>query len=622
MLADKDVTARKNRRKRVRFLAEGIFLLALLFLILNALFVFSRYQPYTPDQAPSDGEDHGFVAISYFGVDRTGTGELIGADLLDEHLAALHKNGYVTLTGKEIQDYYKNGTPLPKHALFLNFEDGRRDTLVFAEKLMEKYNYHGMISTYAENLTGKDNKFLRSDELKDLTKTGYWELGTNGYRLYYINVFDRWHHYLGNMNPVIYSHLTPVLGRDYNHYLMDYIRDDKNFPVETYQVMKDRISDDYTLLENTYNQEIGYVPETYTLMHANTGRFGNHSDVSHVNEDWIRKLFQLTFNREGNSHNDRQSSRYDLTRMEPRSYWPVNHLLMRLKDDGADDIQFMDGDEDQYQNWQVTKGAAQCKDEQLILTTEGQGQGEMVLKNSDSFQNLKLTTTLLGNTYGTQKLFLRTSPDRQSYIVIGLVNNHFVAGECNDGNYQELQNVDLQTFLGPGYLSEEEDQKEVAVTERKVLARYAPNTAMAKKQLSDLQAAENEDARSIAEGGTPYEPPLSYHQRARHKLAVELHDNLLSVRLDDKPIVTNANVTRTAAGQLVLGAQWPGYGYSQTNLADEVYDAVFDGLKVTAWNTSDKETVLYDDHYTGWKYMKYRARLCWRKVLNWALTHF
>jgi len=357
MLADKDVTRRIDKRKRIRFIGEGAFLLIVLAIIIDALFVFSTYKPYDDGDVATD-KDRGFVSLSYFGVDRTGTNDLIGVDLLDEHLAALHKNGYVTLTGKDIQDYYHSGKALPKHALFLNFEDGRRDTIVFAEKLLEKYNYHAAISTYADNLNGNDSKFLRPDELKDLTKYGYWELGTNGYRLYYINVFDRWHHYLGNMNPVVYSHLTGVLGRDYNHYLMDSVRDDKNFPVETYQVMKDRISDDYTMLRDTYTDDIGYVPEIYTLMHANTGRFGNHEDVSRVNEKWIRKLFKMNFNREGDSHNDRKSSIYDLTRMEPRAYWPVNHLLMRIHDDGADDIRFEKGDSDQYAQWYVEDGAA------------------------------------------------------------------------------------------------------------------------------------------------------------------------------------------------------------------------------------------------------------------------
>lgn len=105
MLSDKDVTARIDHHKRIRFIAEGLFLVAVLAIIIDALVVFSTYQPYTAADV-ADGDDHGFVALSYFGVDRTGTHDLIGADLLDEHLAALHKNGYVTVTGKDVQNYY------------------------------------------------------------------------------------------------------------------------------------------------------------------------------------------------------------------------------------------------------------------------------------------------------------------------------------------------------------------------------------------------------------------------------------------------------------------------------------------------------------------------------------
>ena len=622
MLADKKVTERIDKHKRIRYILEGLFLLAVLAIIIDALFVFSTYKPYTAADVSDDG-DHGFVALSYFGIDRTGTNSLIGTDLFEEHLQALKKNGYVTITGKDIEDYYKNGKPLPRHALFLNFEDGRRDTAVFAEKLLEKYNYHGTISTYADNLSGNDTKFLRPDELKNLTKQGYWELGTNGYRLYYINVFDRWHHYLGNMNPVVYAHLTGVLGRDYNHYLMDYIRDDKDFPVETYQVMKDRISDDYTMLRDTYTEDIGYVPEIYTLMHANTGRFGNHEDVSRVNETWIRKLFKMNFNREGDSHNDRQSSIYDLSRMEPRAYWPVNHLLMRIKDDGADDITFVDGDENQYAQWQVEKGAAEFKNEQVILTTESKGEGQMTLKEPEDLKDVHLTTRLKGNEFGAQKIFLRADSNLTNYIVVALVNNHLVVGECSDGSYQELQNLDLQLFDGQPYLSEDEDRKDVAETEREVLARYAPNVNMVQKQLDNLSDVQQQEARSVAEGSPEYHPTLSYHKRGNREITVDLHDNLLSVAVDSRPAVTNEEVYDLDAGNLTLGARWPGYGYSQTNLADDVYDAVFDGLKVTAWNPqTDDSQILYDVHYHKWDKMKYKAKIWWRKVLDWALSHF
>lgn len=622
-LADKEFSAKKNRNKRIRAVVEAIVLIALLYIIINALFVFAKYQPYTLKNTEY-GSDEGFVALSYFGVDRLGTNSLIGVEQLEHHLEVLKKNGFATITGKDVQDYYSRGKALPKHSLYLNFEDGRKDTTVFAEKLLEKYNYHATVSTYAENLRNNDDKFLKSLDLKDLQKNGFWEMGSNGYRLYYINVFDRWNRYLGNMNPLVYSHLTSVLGRTYNHYLMDYIRDEKDFPVESYLAMKERISNDYTMLRDIYSADLGFVPESYTLMHANTGQFGNDKDVSTLNEQWMRKLFKMNFNREGDCHNTRNSSIYDLTRMEPRAYWPANHLLMRIKYDNVPDIQFEPGDMEQYSAWDVLEGAAEFRNESIILTTMPKHQGLMQLKDREDFYNVHITTEFQGNQFGTQQLFIRADENRRNAIRIAFENNHFIVGESVNGVYGKLVDIDLHKFDGEEYLSVEEDRKEVAMYEREVFGRYAQNTAMAQKQITALEKEREKETRSVRQGAEAYIPTISYHSRLDRKLEVFLKDDHLNVLIDGKPAVSHLAVQNVNAGRLFLGAGWQGYGYSQVNLADDVYDAVFSELKVEQLVKDEKSElpVLYDVHYTGSKKIKQKMKRKWESVLDWALQVF
>ena len=621
-LADEQFTSQRNKRKRFRTVAEVIVLAILLYIIINALFVFGKYEPFTFNNTEF-GSDEGFIAISYFGVDRTGTNTLIGKEQLEHHLEVLKKNGFVTITGKDVQDYYNKGKALPKHSLYLNFEDGRKDTAVFAEKLLEKFNYHATVSTYAENLHNNDNKFLKPSELKEFEKHGYWELGSNGYRLYYINIFDRWHHYLGNMNPLVYNHLTSVIGRDYNHYLMDYIRDDKNFPVESYQAMKDRISDDYTMLRDIYTQDFGYVPEAYTLMHANTGYYGNNDDVSKVNEQWIRRLFKFTFNREGYCHNLRNSSIHDLTRMEPRSYWPANHLLMRIKYDGVPDIKFEPGDENQYKDWLVETGAAEFRDETIILTTMPKEKGIMKLKNSQGFRNLRLTADIKGNQYGTQAIHLRSDDNRTSRVSVMFKNNHLIVEEAAGTDRKKLADIDLFEFDGNKYLSVDEDKREVAIKEREILGRYAPDTASARKQISILEKEWERKALSVEEGGAPFVPKMSYHARMNRSLDIRLQDDKLNILLDGKEAVKDLTVTKTGQGSLFLETIWPDYGYSQTNLADDVYDGVFSGLKVEGIAAGKEETpILYDVHYTGIEKYKRQVKHSWEKLLDWILANF
>lgn len=622
-LADKEFSAKKNRTKRIRAVIEAIVLATLLYLIITALFVFEKYQPYTFKNTEF-GNDEGFVAISYFGVDRTGTGNLIGVEQLEHHLEVLKKNGFVTITGKDVQDYYSKGKALPKHSLYLNFEDGRRDTAVFAEKMLEKFNYHATLSTYAENLRNNDEKFLKSAELNDFEKNGFWELGTNGYRLYFINVFDRWDRYLGNMNPTVYSHLASVLGRNYNHYLMDYIRDEDDFPAESFLAMKERISNDYIMLRDIYTADIGHLPEIHMLMHANTGQFGNNRDVSNINEQWIRKLFKMNFNREGYCRNLRDSSVYDLTRMEPRAYWPANHLLMRIKYDNVPDIRFEPGDMEQYNAWDVVEGAAEFRNETIYLTTLPKRDGLMRLKGSEKFNNVRLTVEFKGNQFGTQQVFLRADEKLQNTVRIAFENNHFVVGEKINGVYSKLADLDLRVFDGEKYRSVEEDRKEVAMHEREVFGRYAPNTLIARKQIAAFEKEREKEVRSVEEGAEAYIPRLSYHARLDRKLEAFLKDDKLTVLIDGNTAVANLKVQNTKPGSVFLGAGWQGYGYSQINLADDVYDAVFSELKIEELlnDKSSSLPVLYDLHYTGFTKLQYQVKRRWDAVINWAVSVF
>ena len=371
MRRPKDPVRRKNRKKVVRSIAEGIFLMGLLVLIICAVHTFDSYEPYeeTWVEMATDEEDTGFIALSYFGVDRNETKTLISTERLLEHMDALSASGYVTITQQDILDYYKEGKKLPKKSLFLMFEDGRRDTAIFAQKVTEKYNYISTILTYAQKFETGDSKFLMPDDLEELKNGTFCELGTNGYRLEYINVYDRYDRFLGNLNTLEYAHVQPYLGRKYNHYLMDYIRDEYDIPRESYEQMKTRIDFDYDEMDRIYTQELGEMPGMYVLMHSNTGMFGENEKVSAVNQARIYELFDMHFNREGYVLNTRESSLYDLTRMQPQSYWHENHLLMRIWDDTDQEMTWVDGEIKRKSNWDEFDGKAEFQDNESYLNS-------------------------------------------------------------------------------------------------------------------------------------------------------------------------------------------------------------------------------------------------------------
>lgn len=595
----------KDHRKAVRSVIQAIILTALLVILFRAFFVVDAYIPFQEGDRLKQG-DPGFIALSYFGVDRAGTSSLISTQRLEEHMNALKRNGYVTISQKDMTEYYEKGTPLPENSLFLMFEDGRRDTAVYSAKILEKYNYLATIMSYGQKLEGKDDAFLMPKDLKKLKKSSFWEWGTNGYRLSYINVFDRYDHYLGELNLQEFHAMSQYLGRNYNQYLMDYIRDEEAIPKETQEQMKERISKDYQLMRNLYTKELGELPDLYVLMHANTGAFGNHEKVSEVNEKWIKELFSMNFNREGDSKNDRETNLYDLTRMQPQAYWYPNHLLMRIKADTGKDMIFEEGDEERKADWEILKGAGEFRNSQIILTSEPEGNGLLQMKGSGTFKDLSLTVNLTGNILGIQRIWLRAG-DAPEKAVIVEVKNHVLSVYDNGSCICE---INLAEFDGKVFKTVREDELEAL---EGAVTLYKKNS-----QLSYSIEKVEEELRHKTESDLPdrdYIPDYQINERGSRKLDIVLTGSRLSVNIDGRNAVSDLAVSNVEAGALCLESAFENFGYSQRNIADDVYDGVFENLviKDSSGNT------LYDNRLKEGERAFYEIRETWNRVINWFI---
>lgn len=621
-LHDAAFTRRKNRRKKVRTAMEFICIAAALFVLMELFFTLKTYDPAAA--AAAGAQDKGFIAISYFGVDRNGdTSTLIGKEELRRHLAELKSQGYVTISQQDVLDYYREGKNLPERSLFLMFEDGRRDTAIFAQEIMEDLNFKATMMTYPEKFAKKDTKFLSPKDLHEMESSTFWEMGSNGYRLAYINVFDRYDDFLGELDPLRFDMVRGCLGRRYNHYLMDYIRDKDGVPTESERQMERRVAYDYARLRDIYGEELGYVPKAHVLMHANTGRFGNNPRVSAVNEREIRDSFPMNFNREGFVLNKRTSSLYDLTRMQPQPYWPINHLLMRINYDTDGALSFVEGREEGRRAWELKEGALEAREETLILTTLPEGKALARLSDVENLRDLRLEAELEGNAFGSQQIFLRSSADLSDAVCVTLVNDQLVVTEIAGGAKRELYREKLPVILGEKILSVEEVRKEAKIAENEAFARYAPSPAAANEYMGRANAVRETYAAAVEDGAAPYEGSESFHRRGKCRLVIHLSGDRLSVDVDGHTGPEDLAVSRTERGAVFLGASWQGEAWSQRNLADDVYDGVFKKVRVLTetGHESKEERVLYTSEYKGWEKAKHRAGEIWDAVLRWFLEY-
>lgn len=612
----------KDVHKLIRSIGETAVVIVVIYIIVRAFFVMDRYAPYDKnDVSIVSGDDKGFLCISYFGIDRTGSDILVSTDNLEKQLTALHDSGYVTITQQDVIDYYEKGKALPDKSLLLVFEDGRTDTAIFSQPILEKVNYKASICSYGSNLNSKDSKMLKGKDLLGLEESSFWENGMNGYRLSYINVFDRYDRFLGEMDSLEYNAVREYLGREYNHYLMDYLRDENYMPIESYSAMKERISYDYELMEKVYTEELGYVPRLYILMHSNTDMFGNNRRVSEVNEENMTRLFAMNINREGFALNTADSDIYDLTRLQSQAYWSTNHFLMRIWDDLDEEdkanIQFVAGDESRRNYWNTDVGVSEFEQNVIFLTSLPKGRGVLTLKDSDTYKDVEVSVTLTGNYCGDQTIYLRGQEDSEEKIGITLREKELIVTESG----KELARVNLDELMQVEYRSVEEDKRDALAKEYEVRADSARN--LEESLAYDLEKSQVEKTKvdTVKDGAEPYIPVIETNQAGKWDIVIRLQDNRLGVTVNGLAAVDGLEVAVTDAGKVILEAKnLEEEQYRQRNLTDDVYEARFVDLVIRDLS-QEKADILYDNRIHGFEKAKYFVKDRWTRIVNWFIRN-
>ncbi len=105
-------------------------------------------------------------------------------------------------------------------------------------------------------------------------------------------------------------------------------------------------------------------------------------------------------------------------------------------------------------------------------------------------------------------------------------------------------------------------------------------------------------------------------------LNISLKGDKLNVKIDGKEAVKDLTITNVGAGAVYLESGWGAAGWSQRNLADDVYDGVFEKLLITENTGIENERVIFDGKLQGWDAVKYNVKATWEAMINWFIGTF
>ena len=395
----------KDTRKTIRTSLQVAVLLALAGFVAH-LFT-ERGEPPHFDREQWTARK-GFTAISYGGVAREDTPGLNSRKQLAEHISALTAAGYNWITTEDIVKFYNNNDPLPKKALYLMFEGGRKDSVIFGQKIIGPASAHASLFTNTDTLSGWNNFFVTFSNVASLSKSPFWDVGSQGVRLTRIN--------------------EGLPGWEQSYFLNDFRRDAQGQKAETDAEMRARLADFYEKSFTPLASSMQKPPQAYIYMPANSFNAFMPEEIDAANKRLMAQYFPLSFTREGAALNTAAEGPQNLTRLQVPSHWDADTLLKTIEKWSADREEFTLQSSNNAEDWSTFHTKIFATPLELTLSPQQDSTDPALLRGSSMWDNVRLSLRLEREEQGERHIYLRYT-SRDSYIRLTVRHNRLTVTE-------------------------------------------------------------------------------------------------------------------------------------------------------------------------------------------------
>lgn len=107
----------------------------------------------------------------------------ISYDRFKEHMFALKKAGYETISMKDLYLFLRGEKQIPEKSIMLTFDDGIKDSYYNADPILKVLNYKAVMFVITSQSIEKNNSryYLNKDELHQMQDSGRWEIESHSY---------------------------------------------------------------------------------------------------------------------------------------------------------------------------------------------------------------------------------------------------------------------------------------------------------------------------------------------------------------------------------------------------------------------------------------------------------
>ena len=291
------------------------FFTVIQWMVLFLLVAFGLYFGFRPRPWPHRTQENwsswnGFVALSYPGVNRGLDAPYFSSDQLRAQLEALQKAGYETITPADALAFLEGRSPLPKKALLLLFEGGRKDSLLYSTPILYDTGFMATMLIPTSLTKEWGNFYIKQNEIGKIQRKPHWNIGSMG---------DKAH-----------TLITTGPNGEQGHYLTALRWE--NGVLESPVEYRARVAGDFGTSAKLLQKLSGEDVPLYLVPFADVGSAPDAYELAlPVITKALRQYYKLAFLGGWDPYNGYGSNPYDLTRLRTTSEWSPDELITYIE---------------------------------------------------------------------------------------------------------------------------------------------------------------------------------------------------------------------------------------------------------------------------------------------------
>jgi len=263
-----------------------------------------------PDYAPETWQDWcGVTVLSYAGIARTDSPVYPSVKRLEAQLTALRDAGYRTVRPEDVRSFLDERAPLPKKALLLIFEGGRKEAFIRATPVLQRTGFTAVIAVPTTVMSQWGSFYLKRADIGKVARLPQWQVGSMGHQA---------------INP-----LPGDSAVEHGRFLAQRTR--LNGQEESADAFRERILQDYARSAHILQEAAGKPPLLYLYPFGEAGQSAEADPLAEAaNRDAVTRHFGLAFIGGSNAFNGPGSDPWSMTRLRVPGDWAPERLLAEL----------------------------------------------------------------------------------------------------------------------------------------------------------------------------------------------------------------------------------------------------------------------------------------------------